>query len=392
MNNLFTTTGKSPAFIKRGSLFIEPSQRKLVVIQLNGGNDGLNTIIPYRNDIYYKSRPQLSISKNKIIDINGDVGFNVQLSKFAQLFDAGYVTVVNRVGYPNASRSHFKSMDYWNAGGNFNSGWLGRYLDHYAPDSGGLHAVEISDLLSLSLRGEQKKGVAFDDLKALHHSISNPLITQAVHLATHSMRQSNTNLDFIYNVLIGSQQMIHPAYDKFAKAPKLNFFPDSPLGLQLRKVARMIISGMDTNIYYTSMGTFDTHVGQKGKHNKLLGQLSDAVYAFVSALKKHSKLDETCILIFSEFGRRVKENASKGTDHGSGNSMFLISSALAHPGFYNSYDTLEHLVRGDLPFDIDFRQLYAAILEDWLQADSQLVLGNQYEKLPLFQDSNQQSV
>ena len=388
MDNLYSTTGKSPAFIKRSAYQRKPTGRKLVVIQLNGGNDGLNTIIPFRNDIYYRNRPVLGIKKNKTINIDGDVGFNENLTNFAKLYDAGYVSIINRVGYPNASRSHFKSMDFWNAGGDFKSGWLGRYLDNLALDDIALHAVEVSDILSLALRGEYKKGVAFDDLEELHDSISNPLIHQAIKLASGHLQSKNENLEYIYQVLADSKNVIDPAVEKFKRISNMNEFPDTSLGRQLRTVARMIISGIDTSIYYTSLGTFDTHVGQQAKHNKLLSQLSEAVYSFVMALKKHGRFEEICILIFSEFGRRVKENASKGTDHGSGNSMFVINSNLSTPGFYNAYDTLEQLVRGDLPFEIDFRQLYAAVLEDWMSADSGVVLGKNYDKLNLFSQAN----
>ena len=380
---IYSPTGSAPLFVSKGSGSGNLSNRKLVVVQLSGGNDGLNTIVPYQNDVYYNQRPTLGIKKNKLIDIDGNHGFNQSMKEIAGLFDQGLVSVVNRVGYPNASRSHFKSMDFWKGGGEFETGWLGRYLDTH-PTQSTLPAIEISDVLTQALRGEFAKGVAFDDLKELHFDISNPLVTEAIAQGQANQIKDNENLQYIYNVLIDGKKTIDPAYDKCKNLPPLADFPDVSLGAQLKSVAEMIVSGLDTQIYYVTHGSFDTHVTQSNPHNRLLSALSQSVGAFVKALRKNNKFEDVCILIFTEFGRRVKENGSRGTDHGAGNSMYVISSQLNSPGFHNPYDTLAHLVAGDLAFEIDFRQIYATILEDWLAADSTKVLNNRFEKLNLF--------
>ena len=391
-STLYTPSGTAPLFVKNSLNAISQGQRKLIVIQLNGGNDGLNTIVPYRNDIYYNARPTLSIKKNKIIDINGDVGFHKSMKVFADLFNRGLVSVINRVGYPNASRSHFKSMDFWQGGGNFKTGWLGRYLDtiQMTPDT--MPAVEISDVLTRVLRGETNKGVAFDDLEELHHDISNPLVNEAIRLGRSNQIQNNDNLEYIYNVITSGKDFIDPAYEKYSHRPELTQFPDTDFGNQLKLIAGMIASGVNTGIYYATHGTFDTHVGQDKKHSRLLQTLSDAVGSLVASLEQTNHFQDTCILIFSEFGRRVKENGGKGTDHGAGNSMYVISPNLKTPGFFNNYDPLTELVKGDLPFDIDFRQIYAGILEDWLGAESEHILKKRFNKLDLFSDRVQEMI
>ena len=321
-----------------------------------------------------------------MINIDGLHGFNASLNQFASLFDQGLMTIINRVGYPNASRSHFKSMDFWQGGGDYSSGWLGRYLDSLPHPIDSLKAVEISDVLSPVLRGESNKGVAFDDMKDLYHDISNPLVNAAISLGQNNVIANNENLKFIYDVIIDGKQAIEPAYKKYSQLTALTNFPDSRLGHHLKSVAEMIISELETEIFYVSHGTFDTHVKQSKNHNALLSSLSTSVSALVQSLRTHDKFKDVCILIFSEFGRRVKENASLGTDHGAGNSMYVISQHLQTPGFYNAYDTLSHLPNGDLSFEIDFRQIYASLLEDWLQADSKMILRDQFNKLNLFSE------
>ncbi len=383
--SIFSTTGSSPLFLQNESV-TNYNAKKLIVIQLNGGNDGLNTIVPYRNDIYYNSRPTLGIKKNNVIDIDGDHGFHRSLSGFSDLYKQGYLSVINRVGYPNATRSHFKSMDFWQQGGNFETGWLGRYLDYIGAADDRLAAVEISDVLTRVLRGERAKGVAFDDLEELYYDLANPLVNEAIHLSQTTGIENNANLEYIYNILVSSKALIGSAYEKYNQRPNLDNFPDTDFARQLKLIAEMISCGLETQIFYASLGTFDTHVGQSSKHTRLLKTLSEGLEALVNSLKKTSTFENVCILIFSEFGRRVKENGGKGTDHGAGNSMFIISPHLKKPGFYNDYDALNHLVKGDLPFEIDFRQVYAGILNDWLKVDSQVILKGQFDKLNLFAD------
>jgi len=306
------------------------SNKKLIIIQLTGGNDGLNTVTPFRNDIYYQSRPTLAIGKKELLRLNEETGLHPSLQNLRSLYDDGQLCIINNVGYPNSDRSHQSSLNFWHTAGNVseNTGWLGRYLDNhphqFATD------LELDSTAYLALKGK-------------------------------------------YQYHVGSS-----ISDSFFWG---NSYPDSALGKKLRQVAGSIASGAATNIFYLSHGCFDTHVSQKPQHALLLSELDDAIGALVSDLKKSGQFTETMIVTFSEFGRRVAENEFGGTDHGAAGNMFVVSGGLRNSGIYNALPCLQDLDEGDLKNEIDFRQVYATVLERWLSADATAVLGKQYETL-----------
>lgn len=354
----------------------------LVIIQLSGGNDGLNTIVPYQNDLYYKNRPQIAITKQKVLKTKEDLGFHPAMSAFKDLYDDGLVSIINSVGYPNPNRSHFRSMDIWHTASDskeyLSTGWLGRYLDNDCDNCSPLQALEADDSLSLALKGETRKGFSASDAKRLFQTTRNRFL-QAV--ANHEDHRGNENVGYLYKTLVEAQSSAQYLFEQSKKYKSSISYPHTPLGKDLKAVAELIMAHTDTKVYYVSMTGFDTHANQPGRQERLLKTYSEAVSAFVKDLKINHFLNDTLILTFSEFGRRVKQNASRGTDHGTANNLFLINGRLRNPGFFNEAPNLQQLDKGDLQFQIDFRQVYATILEEWLQTNSKTVLTKQFPKL-----------
>ena len=353
-----------------------PSQKKLVVIQLSGGNDGLNTIVPYTDDIYYKSRPSLSIHNSEVLSIHDHFGLNPALEALRSLYDNGEWTIVNNVGYPNPDRSHFRSMDIWHtASGSdkyMSTGWLGRYLDHKCNGKGDAHkALEINDKLSLALKGKEKNGFVMKDAKTLKNSLENPFLN----FDNHS-KNGNQNLDYLYKVLSDTKQSADYLYEKSRIYKSKVDYPLNPFSKSLKSVAELINSGNNSSIYYLSLGSFDTHVFQNATQKRLLKTYADSVSAFVKDLKENDKMDDVLIMTFSEFGRRVKQNASNGTDHGTANNVFLMGTNLKKQGIIGDQINLEDLDEGDLKYKIDFRNIYSDILNGWLDTDSRMVVSD----------------
>jgi uncharacterized protein (DUF1501 family) len=344
----------------------------LIVLQLSGGNDGLNTIVPYRNDLYYQSRPTLGISREKVIPASDELGFNPALAKFKGLYDQGYLSVINNVGYPNPDRSHFRSMDIWQTASGSNeylsTGWIGRYLDSNCEGCGSHSAVEIDDSLSLALRGDRVKGMAIKDPAKLYRVTSSPFFKNVS--AGHD---DEPTLDYLYKTMAETVSNAEYIYDKTKVVKSSQEFPNNDFAKRLKTISELIQSGIQTRVYYASLSGFDTHVRQAGQQERLLGLYSEAVNALVADLKATGNFDRTLILTFSEFGRRVEENASGGTDHGTANNLFLIGGKLKAKGFYNQTPDLRKLDQGDLIYEIDFRQVYATVLKNWLHAGDAII-------------------
>ena len=373
-----------PGFIKSaalGKMISESSAngKKLIVIQMSGGNDGLNTIIPYQNDIYYKLRPTLSLKKADILTLNDELAMNKSMSGLKTLFDQGYVSVLNNVGYPNSDLSHFRSMDIWHSASDsdtyLSTGWLGRYLDHQCVGCAKPYsAIEMDDTLSLAMKGYQVKGLALHDT-GLFYSLAK---------GQHQMPELDTrndNLNYLYKTLIETEESADYllAKSKIYKSPVT--YPNEGFAKNLKTIAELIIAGASTSVFYASLSGFDTHVNQVGQQEKNLTKISEGLAAMVSDLKHANRLDDVLILVFSEFGRRVKQNASNGTDHGKANNVFIISSQLKKKGIYNNSPDLEHLEDGDLAHSIDFRSIYATILNKWLKTDDTKILGRAFDPL-----------
>lgn len=359
--------------------------RNLVIIQWSGGNDGLNTIVPFHNDLYYRNRPSLAIQKNEVIKITDELGFNPIMSDFKKLYDDGLVSIINNVGYPNPSRSHFRSMDIWHTASDSNkywqTGWLGRYLDEVSPSDYQSHTgLQLDDSLVLALRGNKNSGFAVSELNRLRMIINNNFLKKIAH---HHEHEHEENVAYLYKTLIDTQSSADYLTKKSNAYKTRLIYPKTGIGKDLKKISSLIISDANTKIYYINIGGFDTHASQKRQQSRLLREYSEAIAVFVKDLKENSKLDDTLIMTFSEFGRRVKENASKGTDHGTANNLYLIGGKLKKPGFFNEAPNLSTLDNGDLIYSVDFRKIYASILEKWMNVDSKNVLTKKFQPLNL---------
>mgnify|MGYP006072606163 FL=1 len=357
--------------------------KKLVVIQLSGGNDGLNTLIPYRNDLYYSNRPGISIPKNRLIDMNGELGLNENLSPLKALYDKGYLSIINNVGYPNPNRSHFRSTDIWHTASNaseyLDSGWMGRYIDQYGkkPYTG----IEVDDSLSLILKGRTINGVATKDAKKMFNNAKTPFFSKVLETQTET-HLSEHNLGYLYKTMVGAKSSAKYIYETSKTSTSTKSYPKNPFAKQLKTTAEFINSKLETKVYYVSMGGFDTHANQANRQSRLLKTYSEAIDVFVKDLEASDSFKDTLILTFSEFGRRVQQNAAGGTDHGAANNLFVIGKNLKKPGLYNDSPDLTNLDKnGDLKYTIDFRSVYATLLDQWLDASHSKVLGSSFETL-----------
>ncbi len=358
--------------------------RKLVIVQLSGGNDGLNTIVPYRNDIYYKQRPTLAILGEQVLKVTDSLGFNKSMLPLADHFNNGQMTVINNVGYPNPDRSHFRSMDIWHTASDANeflsTGWLGRYLDSDCSQCNtGHNAIELNDKLSLALKGTDRKGLAFDGIQYLNEVMRQTSRHPIAAVHPHD----NDNLSYLYKTYAEAASSSRYIYDKSRIYKAKTSFPATDFGRDLQLIAELINSGCSTTVYYVSLGGFDTHNAQKGRQERLLKTYSDALDAFMKELKLQATLDDTLVMTFSEFGRRVKQNGSNGTDHGTANNLILMGGKLKNAGMHNSGPNLTDLDDGDLKHQIDFRNVYATLLNKWLGVDHKQLLGKGYEIMPL---------
>jgi uncharacterized protein (DUF1501 family) len=359
--------------------------RRLLVVQLSGGNDGLNTIIPYRNDLYYKARPSLALKEaDGILPLSNDLGLHPQMTGLKGLYDQGHLAVLNAVGYPNPDRSHFRSMDIWQTGSGseqlLTTGWLGRYLDSSCAGCAlPYQALEVDDTLSLALKGQLRKGLAVKTPGKFHQ------LTQSRYLSRLSQEAppaaATSELDYLYKTLAETASSADYLYQKSKVHTSTATYPNTDLGRNLKTTAELITSGVESRVYYLALTGFDTHVRQQEQQGRLLGELSDGLATLAADLQKAGEWNNTLVLVFSEFGRRVTQNASNGTDHGTANNVLLLSGALRKPGLLNGPASLADLDEGDLRYQVDFRSLYASILADWLGADDKLVLGPGIERL-----------
>lgn len=375
-----------PKFLKamEQGQFVPPGNKVLVVVQLSGGNDGLNTVIPYRNDIYYKLRPQLGIKREAALALNDELGIHPALKSFKALYDDGSLGILNSVGYPNPDRSHFRSMDIWQSASDsrdyWGTGWLGRYLDAQCQGCDKpTQALEIDDTLSLALKGDNVKGLALTDPKRLFGASNDRYFKEL--LAKQQHDDDHHNVDYLYKTMaetISSASYIQQQFKTFKSREQ---YPNTELGRNMKTIAELIMTDINTSVYYVSHGSFDTHVGQQNQQQRLFTQLSDALGSFTADLKKNHRFEDVLVMTFSEFGRRVGQNASGGTDHGTANNMFLIGGGLQQKGILNEGPDLADLKEGDLQYKVDFKNVYATLLKKWLGADDQAILQKQYEHL-----------
>ncbi|MBT8254743.1 MAG: DUF1501 domain-containing protein [Flavobacteriaceae bacterium] len=359
--------------------------RRLVVIQLSGGNDGLNTIVPYRNDIYYSSRPNLALRSNNLIALNDELALHNSLTPFMRLYEKGYVSILNNVGYPNPDRSHFRSMDIWHTASHsheyLQTGWIGRYLD--ANGEKPYNAIELNEKLSLALKGQVRNGMATNNAQLLYRTAQDPYFKTLIkhqlddHLGEH-------NLGYLYRTLISAESSAKYIYEKSKTKRSNEEYSKGSFGRQMKSAAQFINSGLKTRVFYVAQNGYDTHANQKQTQARLLGNFAVNLEKFVIDLKKAGTFEDTLIMVFSEFGRRVKQNAAQGTDHGAANSVFILGENLKKPGIFNEPSNLTDLdTNGDIKYEIDFRAIYSSILRDWMRADVESVISGDFPPITL---------
>lgn len=380
--SLATASLMLPKFLKafEGPRMVPPGNKVLVILQLGGGNDGLNTVIPIGNDIYYRSRPHLGIGKDKVLSLTDSVGLHPALIGFKELYDDGSLGILNGVGYPNPDRSHFRSMDIWQTASPssdyLNTGWVGRYLDAQCLGCDKpTQALEIDDVLSLALKGDQIKGIALKDPRRLYNTSHEKYFKDL--LTGHTTTIHQQPVDYLYKIMAETVSAADYIFEQSKLRPSSAQYPKTELGKSLQTIASLIFSEINTKVYYVSLGSFDTHVNQQAQQQRLFTEMNDAVKTFVSDLKTNHRFQDVLLMTFSEFGRRVAQNASGGTDHGTANNLFLISGGIKSKGLINPLSDLSDLEEGDLKFQVDFKNVYATILKNWLEADDVKILGRQ---------------
>ncbi len=398
-----------------GSLPGVPEDRILLVVQLGGGNDGLNTVVPVGYDEYHRLRPGIHITPQQVISLDrrhADIGLHPALEGLKELYDQGLMSLVQGIGYPNPNRSHFKSMDIWHTADTSGTGdgWLGRYYDaeccgYGKGESGSLPKeaqaqaraqktvyppISIGRESPLALQGRATKPVAFEtpDLfrwtgEQIHESLVEPY-EQLVRREPDPDADAGSNAAFLMRTTLDAQVSSDQIRRAVAERSLVEY-PGNPLGRQLGMIAKMIRAGLKTRVYYATHGGFDTHAGQggaNGRHANLLRQFGNSMRAFYRDLEQQGNADRVLTMSFSEFGRRVSQNASGGTDHGTAAPMFLFGP-MVNPGVMNPHPSMTDLDGGDLKYTVDFRTVYAAVLENWMKADSRAILERRYKPAPV---------
>ena len=365
--------------------------RILVVVEMAGGNDGLNTVIPHRDDLYRVARPQIAIGSSDVLPIDDDLGLHPAMRGMADLLESGQLAIVQGVGYENPNRSHFESMDIWHSCQRKDEprqdGWIGRYLE-----SADLASLSDPPALHLGKRQQpfalMSRDIRVPSIQSLEqfrlHSADSPEIRNAIRsLSNQSRGDASDLLGFVQassrNALEASERM-EAAGVKYKPSES---YPDSALGRQLETVAKLIASGLQTRVYYVRIDGFDTHANQPDAHAVLLRSVSDAVSTLVRDVNAQGDGDRLLVMCFSEFGRRVAENASDGTDHGAAGPVFLAGNGV-RAGTVGKHPPLDDLQNGDLQHVVDFRQVYAAVLKNWLKSSIRPVLGADFAPVDVF--------
>ncbi len=382
--SLATASLLLPKFLKafEAKSMVPLGNKVVVILQLSGGNDGLNTVIPVRNDIYYRERPRLGIAKTKALSLTDEAGLHPALTAFKEIYDDGNLAIVNNVGYPNPDRSHFRSMDIWHTASQsseyWSTGWVGRYLDAQCKGCDKpTHAIEIDDVLSLALKGEEMKGIAMKDPRRLFGTANEKFFRDV--MKHHQDEPGEQPVDYLYKTMAETLSSADYIFKHSKTHPTNAEYPKTELGNSLKTIASLIYSEINTKVYYVSLGSFDTHINQEFQQQRLFTEMNEAVKAFVKDLKANDRFNDVLLLTFSEFGRRVKQNASNGTDHGTANNMFLISGELKQKGLINPLPNLADLDDGDLKYSVDFKNVYATVLNKWLKADDKSILSKKYD-------------
>src|SRR5919197_371895 len=386
---LSRTSAALAAEALQGSSVEKHPERILVVIELSGGNDGLNTVVPYADPAYYRARPTIGIPERHVIRADHGFGFHPSMVGFERLYKDGMLAVVHGCGYDHPSLSHFSSMGFWHTGvpnGGETLGWMGRLADARYMASTRNVIVDLGTSQSLAVRSGRHSPLVFDDparfrregtddekkvLAALSHPTATPNATLEFLKATAA--NATDSSDFV--------RQATAAYET-----SVDYGQGGGLGGNLRRVAALIAAGMATRLYYVTYqgNSFDTHVQQADLHSRLLMYTADAVRGFIEDLKRIGRADEVAVMMFTEFGRRVEENGSLGTDHGTATPMFVIGKGVKG-GFYGEHPSLTDLDDGNMKMTTDFRRVYATAIQEWLGcSDNAPILKGRFEPLRVF--------
>jgi len=361
---------------------LPPNTPILVVVTLYGGNDGLNTVIPYKDPIYFSSRPDISYDVEKMLPLDAELALNPSMAGLKSLWDQDKVAIVRGVGYPDPDRSHFSSMAKWQTGSptkNINSGWLGRWIDTQPADA--MLAISLGSVLPPLLAGTKRSGSALPlgGLVIPKGSLGTECIqlSKAAPKDSKLMAAAATSMRNLFSVSTSVQPILKGPAPSASDLPTTNggnAGGDSNLAQQLDVVAKLIAAGSPTKVWSVSLGGFDTHANEANAQAQLLGVVSNSLSRFMSQLKSTTRANDVTIMVYSEFGRRVAGNGSQGTDHGTSGPMFLIGQKVKG-GFYGDQPSLKNLVKGDLAVTTDFRDVYATALEGILKSPSEQSLG-----------------
>lgn len=376
-----------PQFVAQTAKAAAPGKDSvLVVVELSGGNDGLNTVIPYADDLYHKNRPTLRQTKDTVLRLDDSVGLHPKLTGLKTLWDAGQLSVVQGVGYPNPNRSHFESMDIWHTadekGGK--TGWLGRGAAEFAGESGGVPLLHLGgNNLPLALVGAAGGAVSVNDRNSFKLDLTGGRPDARKRLLQDLSATSSSRDDlatFVRRRQVQTLTAVETLHDLLEGRGAVRRWGNG-LDSKLRVVAGLITRGFGTRVFYVNLDGFDTHADQGPSHARLMTELGDAVGNFFQSLKAAGQDKRVRLMTFSEFGRRVDENGSRGTDHGAASCLF-VAGPTVKAGVVGKHPSLKDLDVGDLKYHTDFRRVYAAQLDGWLGCDSRRVLGARWEPLP----------
>lgn len=387
----------------------------LLVLQMAGGNDGLNTVVPYANDYYHQARPRIGLPANSILKINDEIGLHKSLTGFKSLYDAGQLSIVQGAGYPNPNRSHFRSTEIWQTASDADKvesyGWIGRYFDNACQGADPTVGVSIGEQMPQAFSARTPTGISLDNPQRYRFMAGRPDRNGQMNADEKSFRELNqpedtgmaadasgasigaihgptshtgSVMDFLERTALDAEVSSDKILAITKRVDNQATYPTSPLANSLKLVAKLIAGGLPTRIFYVSQGGYDTHTNQVGQQERLLKDLGDSVQAFVADMKAQGNFQRVMLMTFSEFGRRVSENANGGTDHGAAAPMFVIGHKVK-AGLHGKYPSLaaEDLFNGDLKFNVDFRSVYAGVLEEWLKTKSQPILGRKFQPLNL---------
>ncbi len=384
----------APTMSPLSGMSVQGDNKILVVLQLSGGNDGLNTVVPVDNDDYHKVRRSIRHKPEECLKLADGVAFSPALKGMRELFDDGDLSVLQGVGYPKPNRSHFKSMDIWHSADNSDafktSGWLGRLGDLATagaedPD----YTINLAKSPPLALSGKSYRPISFQDPNKYRFVGSENEMSTFKKIAESggNMQDGGSMQDDILALVGKISKNAHASSLEVRKAASayrtsVNY-GQSSVGSSLRTITALINAGLSTRVFYAYHKGFDTHTNQESRHNQLMGQMDAAISGFQKDLRRLGLDKRVVMMVFSEFGRRVKENGSRGTDHGTAGPMFMVGTPIAG-GIHGEMPSLTDLDRGDLKFNTDFRSVYATVLQNWLQTNPAKVLGKEFPQLNLF--------